>query len=821
MEQVVEQIFKGLNPAQYQAVSDIEGPQLIIAGAGSGKTKVLTCRIANILSKGHEPGSILALTFTNKAAREMKERIASLIGEGKARRLFMGTFHSIFIRFLRDEAELLGFPKTFSIYDTTDSRNVIKACIKELQLDDKQYKPNEVHSRISMAKNNLVTAEAYGRNSTLIQNDSAAKKPRIWEIYREYAKKCRQAGAMDFDDILLYTNILFRDFPEAMERIRSRFQFVMVDEYQDTNYAQYLIIKKLSSVHQNISVVGDDAQSIYSFRGARIENILNFRKDYPQAKEYRLEQNYRSTQTIVNAANSLIAKNKMQLKKNCFSEQERGDLIELISAYTEQEEGFLVASSIMDQVRRTHEPYSSFAILYRTNAQSRVIEEALRKKNMPYKIFAGHSFYERAEVKDMLAYLKLVSNIKDDEAFKRIVNFPARGIGDTSLGRLKEAATAKELSMFETIKVVNLEEFSIKAGTATKMKHFVEGIESLREMMDSTDAYTMAMEVNSRFGILDYMKQDTTLEAQGRVQNVEELFNSIKEFVDDGEAEYEQLAQEGEDIPIVTLDLYLENVSLISDLDGKDNEEDKNKIALMTVHSSKGLEFPYVYIVGMEENLFPSQGMGMATEQDIEEERRLFYVAVTRAGKGVKLSYAQSRSKWGNHVSNPPSRFIKEIDKKYILNPITDWEEELSTKFDDYPSSSSRQYPSQRGAQGYPSQGGQRFPGRQGAGYGPGQQRPQGATGRPGSGAYQSTPQQRVNSPAGFVPQKKASPANFTPDSPAIVEVGQTIEHDRFGIGVVISLEGDVTSRKAVVDFRDSGQKTLLLKFAKFRVVAR
>ena len=826
MEQVGEQIFKGLNPAQYQAVSDIEGPQLIIAGAGSGKTKVLTCRIANILSQGHDPASILALTFTNKAAREMKERIASLIGEGRARRLYMGTFHSIFIRFLREEAELLGFPKTFSIYDTTDSRNVIKACIKELQLDDKIYKPNEVHSRISMAKNNLVTAESYGRNSTLIQNDSAAKKPRIWEIYREYAKKCRQAGAMDFDDILLYTNILFRDFPEAMERIRNRFKFVMVDEYQDTNYAQDLIIKKLSGVHQNISVVGDDAQSIYSFRGARIENILNFRKDYPQAKEYRLEQNYRSTQTIVNAANSLIAKNKMQLKKKCFSEGERGDLIELISAYTEHEEGFLVASSIMDQVRRTHEPYSSFAILYRTNAQSRVIEEALRKKNMPYKIFAGHSFYERAEVKDMLAYLKLVSNIKDDEAFKRVINFPARGIGDTSLGRLKEAATAKELSMFEAVKVVNLEEFGIKAGTSTKMKHFIEGIESLRDKMDYTDAYTMAMEVNSRFGVIEYMKQDTTLEAQGRVQNVEELFNSIKDFVDDGEAEYEQLAQEGEDIPVVTLDLYLENVSLISDLDGKETEDDKNKIALMTVHSSKGLEFPYVYIVGMEENLFPSQGMGMATEQDMEEERRLFYVAVTRAGKGVKLSYAQSRTKWGNHVSNPPSRFIKEIDKEYILNPITDWEEELSTKYDDF--SSSRQYPSSRtsqggvpqrgGGSGYSPQGGQRFPGRQGTPV-------HGASaGRTGGSGYQgagSGAQQRVNPPAGFVPQKKAAPANFTPDSPAVVEVGQTIEHDRFGIGVVISLEGDITSRKAVVNFRDSGQKTLLLKFAKFRVVAR
>lgn len=791
MEQVDKLIFEGLNPAQYQAVSDIEGPQLIIAGAGSGKTRVLTCRIANILDKGYQPGSILALTFTNKAAREMKERIASMIGDYKARRLFMGTFHSIFIRFLRDEAELLGFPKTFSIYDTTDSRNVIKACIKELQLDEKQYKPNEVHGRISMAKNNLVTAESYSRNSTLIQNDSAARKPRIWEIYREYAKKCRQAGAMDFDDILLYTNILFRDFPEALERIRGRFNFIMVDEYQDTNYAQYLIIKKLASVHQNISVVGDDAQSIYSFRGARIENILNFRKDYPHAKEYRLEQNYRSTQTIVNAANSLIAKNSMQLKKKCFSEHERGDLIELINAYTEQEEGMLVASSIMDQVRRSHEPYSSFAILYRTNAQSRVIEEALRKRNMPYKIYAGHSFYERAEVKDMLAYLRLVANGKDDEAFRRVINFPARGIGDTSLGRLREAAAAREISLFEAVKYANLEEYSIKGATFLKMKAFVEGIEEFKEKIPYTDAYELAMEVNARFGILAYMKQDTSLEGQGRVENVEELFNSIKEFVDDGMDEYEQLAQEGEEIPVVTLDLYLENVSLISDLDGKDGEEDKNKIALMTVHSSKGLEFPYVYIVGMEENLFPSNGMGTASQQDIEEERRLFYVALTRAEKGVKLSFAQSRTKWGTHTSNSPSRFLKEIDKEYILNPLTDWEDELRTKFDGNETSFGfREYGQKRQDGGY-----QRFGVRK--------------TVTPP--AQPSAPQIRRTAPQN----------NFVPDSPSKVEVGQTIEHDRFGIGVVISLEGDVTSRKAVVDFQVGGRKTLLLKFAKIRVVAQ
>ena len=823
MEQLDKQIFDGLNPAQYQAVSDIEGPQLIIAGAGSGKTRVLTCRIANILDKGYSPDTILALTFTNKAAREMKERIASMIGSYKARRLYMGTFHSIFIRFLRDEAELLGFPKTFSIYDTTDSRNVIKACIKELQLDDKMYKPNEVHSRISMAKNNLVTAEAYSKNGTLIQNDSTARKPRLWEIYREYAKKCRQAGAMDFDDILLYTNILFRDFPDALERIKARFNFIMVDEYQDTNYAQYLIIKKLASGHQNISVVGDDAQSIYSFRGARIENILNFRKDYPQAKEYRLEQNYRSTQTIVNAANSLIEKNKMQLKKNCFSQGAEGDLIELINAYNDQDEGFLVASSIMDQIRKSGEPYSSFAILYRTNAQSRVIEEALRKRNMPYKIYAGHSFYERAEVKDMLAYLRLVSNCKDDESFRRIVNFPARGIGDTSLGRLKEAAAAKNISLFEAVKSVNLEEFALRPATITKMKHFVNSIEEFHGKMGKIDADELAAEINVRFGILDFMKQDTSLEGQGRVENVEELFNSIKEFVDNKGDEY---AQMDEEIPIISLEMYLENVSLISDLDTKDEEEDKNKIALMTVHSSKGLEFPYVYILGMEENLFPSGQMGAVSEQDIEEERRLFYVAMTRAEKGVKLSFAQQRNKWGTTVSNAPSRFLKEIDKKYILNPLVNWEEELKTKPSDNEHGFGGRYGSHSARGGYSSGGaggGQPMRGMSGSGHRSGSTpiARSAVSGTGTSGTITGAVRQPGLQPPGFVPKNKTVARDFTPDSPMLVAVGQTIEHERFGIGKVIALEGDDASRKATVDFTEWGKKVLLLKFAKLRIVAR
>lgn len=791
MEQENSLIFEGLNPAQYQAVKNIEGPQLIIAGAGSGKTKVLTCRIANILDSGYSADSILALTFTNKASKEMKERIAQLIGFSKSKRLVMGTFHSVFARFLREESQLLGYPSTFTIYDTTDQRSVIKACIKELKLDDKVYKPNEIAGRISMAKNNLVTAKAYANNNTLLQNDAAAKKPHIHHIYTLYSKKCKEAGAMDFDDILLNTNILFRDFPQALERISSRFNFIMVDEYQDTNYSQYIIVKKLAQKHRNISVVGDDAQSIYSFRGARIENILNFRKDYPDAKEYRLEQNYRSTQTIVNAANSLIAKNKRQLKKKCFSDKDLGEPIELINGYTEQEEAFNVTNSILSQIRQHSAQYSDFAILYRTNAQSRVLEEALRRRNIPYKIYAGHSFYDRAEVKDFLAYLRLISNPKDNEAFKRIINFPARGIGDTTIGKLKELADKLNLSFTDTIKQGDLVQAGIKEATAQKIKQFIATIELFREKMHVTDAYTLALEVDSKFGILNTMKLDTSIEGQGRVENVEELFNSIKEFVEDGEAEYAKMADNEYDVITITLDLYLENVSLLSDLDTNNKEEDFNKVTLMTVHSSKGLEFPYVYIVGCEENLFPSGGIGVAvTEDDIEEERRLFYVAVTRAQKTVKLSYANSRIKWGSHVSNKPSRFLKEIDKEYIKNPLVDFEEEIRTKFDSDSSSQLWGRTPQRRLTSLSSS----------------------RTSTPAPGYTQSV--SRVQSSV-----QRASNPNFVADSPHKVQAGQTVEHEKFGIGYVVSVEGDVTNRKAIVEFKVGGRKTLLLKFAKVRII--
>lgn len=786
MDRESTSVFEGLNKAQREAVDNISGPSLIIAGAGSGKTRVITCKIARILQTGCPAESVLALTFTNKASREMRERIAAIVGERTARRLWMGTFHSIFIRFLREESELLGFPKNFTIYDTSDSRNVIKSCIKELKLDDKIYKPNEVYSRISLAKNNLVTAQAYGASDTIRQTDAASKKPRISDIYTLYAEKCRNSAAMDFDDILLFTNILFKRFPDALDRIASRFNYILVDEYQDTNYAQYLIVNNLARRHGNITVVGDDSQSIYAFRGARIENIINFKRDYPSACEYRLERNYRSTRTIVNAANSLIAKNSHRLKKECFSQGETGEKIELINAFTEQEEGLLVAGSIVNCAYRERESYGDFAILYRTNSQSRTIEEALRKRNIPYKIFAGHSFYERAEVKDMLGYLKFVQNTKDNESFRRIINFPARGIGATTMERLTELVRKSGLPYSEVIKGEKLEEAGIKGATVRKLKKFIAEVERIGAQLPNITAYQAACMINECFAITANMQTDTSLEGQSRLENVVELFNSIKEFVEGGEAEYESLAAEGYDVPLMTLDMYLENVSLISDLDTKEGEEDKNKVSLMTVHSSKGLEFDYVYIVGMEENLFPSSS-GFSPEDEIEEERRLFYVALTRARKGVKLSFARSRMKWGSHVNNAPSRFIREIDRAYILNPLPDISS--ANSYDNYLSSQSFFSRTYSKTPDFSS---------------------------PGRGNSSSL---RAGTPSGR-PLRAAMPnPEFKADPQDKVAAGQIVEHNLFGRGKVLSIEGDLLSRKAVVEFDGCGKKTLMLKFAKIRII--
>lgn len=893
-------IYEGLNSAQSQAVEQFDGPSLIVAGAGSGKTRVLTCRIANILDHGHKAGSVLALTFTNKASKEMKERIASLVGYDVARNLWMGTFHSVFVKFLREDAELLGFPKSFTIYDTSDSKSAIRACVKELSLDEKVYKPNEVLSRISMAKNNLVTPAAYLSNATLAQNDAAAKKPRIGEIYALYHKKCKQAGAMDFDDILVYTNILLRDFPQVLEKLRSRFSYILVDEYQDTNYSQYLIVKKLASVHRNLCVVGDDAQSIYSFRGARIENILNFRKDYPEAKEFRLEQNYRSTQTIVKAANSLIARNSMQIKKECFSSAAEGEKISVMNAYTDQEEAFMLASSVLARIYQDKASYGDFAVLYRTNAQSRAVEEALRKRSLPYKIYGGHSFYERAEVKDMISYLRLLLNKKDDEAFRRIVNVPPRGIGDTTVSCLTAAANSVGVSLWEAMMDGQMSAMGIKQAAAGKLFQFARMISEISAKVATYNVYDIAMEVLVKSGYMDYLRSDTSVEGQARLDNVEELMNSIKAFVEEVE-ETGEINNDPESVkpaldsnssnsstsptsasptsassasstspltddsdldvqvpdgqgsnsnPLVSLANYIENIALLSAIDENNAPEDSNKISLMTVHSAKGLEFPYVYVVGMEENLFPSGSMSGIKENEMEEERRLFYVALTRAKLNVTLSYAQSRFRWGSHVNYPTSRFLREIDPKYL-----DWPDMKSEMGGDDYNLVSMSSLSNNGT----SRSDTRFRDRSGSGnddrttsgnyersgsgsydrsaFGSYNRSGSGSHDRSGSGTLNGSPGSQYRDRAGNPSNDKSSSDNtqnvfrpsttfrkpadpdFKADPVSKLKVGLKVEHDRFGFGTLLELEGDALNAKAIVDFEQGGKKTLLLKFAKLRVV--
>ena len=810
MENRNSTILEGLNSEQKAAVSCVDGPVLIVAGAGSGKTRVLTSRIAYILEqKDLDPSRILALTFTKKAASEMKERIALMVGERKARRLYMGTFHSVFIRFLREFSASLGYPETFTIYDTSDSVSAIKACLKELQLDDKVYKPKDVLSRISMAKNNLVTAEAYRRNPNALQNDASAKKPRICDIYQKYSEKCRQAGVMDFDDILLNMNILLRDNPAALESIAGRFDYIMVDEYQDTNVAQYLILKKLSQFHRNLCVVGDDSQSIYAFRGAKIENILNFKKDYPQHNVFRLEQNYRSTKVIVDAANSVIARNSARIPKECYSMGAQGEKIKLIQAYTEQEEAVLIASAILSRIQSERAEYQDFAILYRTNNQSRALEEALRRRNLPYMIYSGNSFFERAEVKDMMAYFKLVVNINDDESFKRIVNKPARGIGDTSLSALTAAASNHQVSLFKAAFSDDLETFGLKPAAVKKIREFCNMIKDLTLMSNEKDAYTVAKRIADDSGLYLSFKLDTSIEGQSRTANIEELVDSIKLFIDEKNGEYlEDMQAEGEisdgteltaeDFPVVTLGDYLENASLLSAVDVSD-EESSNKIALMTVHSSKGLEFPYVYVAGMEENIFPSGGF-MASESEIEEERRLFYVAMTRAKKVLQLSFASSRLRNGKTESNSPSRFVKEIDVQYIANPLVADHED-----DDEP---------KRGFGGW----GQRTSAKPkfgGGGYSYGNSGPV-RTERPSQPVRKTEPTP-VRRPQVVV--KRVSDAEFEPTPILQLKAGQRIEHNRFGFGNILEITGAIPDLKAKIAFDDHGEKILLLKYAKIRVV--
>ncbi|MDR2802198.1 MAG: UvrD-helicase domain-containing protein, partial [Prevotellaceae bacterium] len=746
-------------------VVNYQHPSLIIAGAGSGKTRVLTYRIAYLLQQEVRPQHVLALTFTNKAAREMKERIGALIGESVARRLWMGTFHAIFARILRSEAERLGYPQSFTIYDAGDSKNVIKTCLKELNLDEKVYKTGSVFSRISVAKNNLICAREYAGSAQITTTDTLRRMPHIANIYALYERKCKLAGAMDFDDLLLNTNVLFRDFPDVLAHYSSLFRYILVDEYQDTNYAQYLIVKKLAQPHHNICVVGDDAQSIYAFRGARIENILNFRNDYPDYKEYRLEENYRSTQTIVNAANSLIAKNSRQLRKKCFSRADAGEPIQVLSAFTEQEESFMVASSIFDTVYSQQTPYNEIAILYRTNAQSRPFEDALRKKNIPYKIYGGMSFYQRAEVKDLLAYLRLIVNPNDDEAFLRAVKTPSRGIGATSLEHLQAAAGAEGKSMYETFLSLPPAAIGLRSAITQKLQAFCALIAELSSLQLALDAHELATEVAKRSGYITELKETKSVENITRLEYAEELLNSIKEFCDNAD----NANPDGES-QLVTVRQYLENVSLLTDMDNE-KEEDRHKVTLMTVHSAKGLEFSYVYITGMEETLFPSK-LSSDSVEELEEERRLFYVAITRAKRRVTVSFSHTRYRWGETVSNRPSRFLREIDKNYFNKPVFTEKTEHGERDT---------------ANG---------------------ERPTGNNSQRGTGYSKPS-----NAPA---PHRAA---NFTSGNQPALAAGMRIEHDRFGAGTVASVEGDMPNTKAIVDFNDYGRKTLLLKYAKINVL--
>ena len=828
----VNTILEDLNEEQKRAVSNVDGPVLIVAGAGSGKTRVLTSRVAYILALQAD-ARILALTFTKKAAGEMKERIAAMVGDGSVRRVVMGTFHAVFVRFLREYAEFLGYPTGFTIYDTSDSQSAVKACLKEMGLDDKIYKPRDVLARISMAKNNLITVSAYQASQELQTQDYHSKRPRLGEVYQRYQEKLKQSGVMDFDDILLNMNYLLRDNPAALEAIAGRFTHIMVDEYQDTNQAQYLILKKLALFHRNICVVGDDSQSIYAFRGARIENILNFKKDYPECKLFRLERNYRSTQVIVDAANSLIAHNEGRIPKECYAVGEDGEPIRLLKAYTETEEAVMIVSEILDRMRTARAQYQDFAILYRTNAQSRALEEQLRRRNIPYMIYSGNSFFDRAEVKDMMAYFKLVVNPRDDESFRRVVNKPARGIGDKAMEAVEAVAHQQGWPLFQAAREV------------PKVQPFCEMITKLSVLVRTTNAWELAKKIADDSGLYAFYKQDTSIEGLSRVANLDELINSVAQFVEERQEEAEDYAAEGGEVGVFTLDDFLENVSLLSNVDVSEDEDTNNKVALMTAHSSKGLEFPYVFVAGMEENLFPSSSM-LAAKQEVEEERRLFYVAMTRAKKAVRLSFAGTRMRNGKHESNAPSRFLKEIDPRYIENPLEAEDFDNSGVTHEWGGFGSRftggrldrfgigGAPGSRlapervrpSATGYPGSGNRRRsaelpPDRFGLRPHPSQAGAWAPPVHETTGGHASRRQSAapVSATAGTAKSILAD-ANFVGVPMTELAVGQRIEHNRFGAGTILELSGRAPEMKAKIRFDEYGEKLLLLKYAKIRPLA-
>ncbi len=779
-----KKLLQHLNAAQQKAVIYTDGPQLVIAGAGSGKTRVLTYKIAYLLEQGYEPWRILALTFTIKAANEMKERIAALVGQNIASRLWMGTFHSIFSRILHTNAEYLGFRKDFTIYDTADSRSLIKTIIKELQLDDKLYKPGSIQAAISNAKNALITPAAYESNAELRELDRKQKRPFLYKIYRIYWERCFRAGAMDFDDLLLYTNILFRDYPEVADNYRNLFRYVLVDEYQDTNFSQHLIVNQLCKDNGHLCVVGDDAQSIYSFRGANIGNILNLKNQYPGLRIDKLEQNYRSTQNIVDTANSLISNNKEQIPKRVFSEKERGSKVKVFSSYSDFEEAYLVANRITEMRLLNRCVYNDFAILYRTNAQSRVLEEALRKRNLPYRIYGGLSFYQRKEVKDAVAYFRLTINPNDEEAFKRVINYPKRGIGDTSVDKILQAAQLHNVGVWEILSHPLEYNLSVNKGTLSKLAGFRDLIEEFRENAQKKPLPELVESIIRQSGIISDIYVSDTPENISRQENISELINGVHSF-------YDERSQEGNNE--ITLTDYLADISLMTDQDEED-EKGEDKITLMTIHSAKGLEFMNVFITGMEEDLFPSI-MSTDTPQQIEEERRLLYVAITRAQENCTLTYAATRFRNGKTNSCRPSRFIKELDTRYVDKPIDDiphiregerdaWKNDnlsFSRSFHRPTTSSTTSHPMQQ-SRLRPIENSRRILGSE--------------------ISSPTTPQQgQVNSVAGEL------------------RVGTSIRHDRFGIGRIESIEGTGDNAKIGVRFDQVGLKNLLLKFAKFQII--
>ncbi len=772
-----------LNKQQREAVAYNNGPSLVIAGAGSGKTRVLTFKIAYLLQQGYIPSNILSLTFTNKAAREMKSRIGQLVGERYARYLWMGTFHSVFSRILRTEADKIGFTSNFTIFDSADSRNLIKTIIKHFQLDDKVYKPARIQSIISNAKNALISPQMYAQNKELLEHDQRSKIPVTKDIYREYCNRLRAANSMDFDDLLYFTNILFRDNAEVLASYQERFQYILVDEYQDTNFAQYLVIKQLADAHHRVCVVGDDAQSIYSFRGANIDNILRFKDIYPEAKIFKLEQNYRSTQNIVNAANSLIKQNKEQIPKTVFSEKSEGEKIEVTSAYSDFEEGVIVSNKIWELRNRNQSSYSDFVILYRTNAQSRVFEESLRKKNIPYRIYGGLSFYQRKEIKDVIAYFRMIVNPYDEEAFKRIINFPARGIGNTTVGKIEDAARIHNISLWQVIDDPLGYNLNINAGTAKKLLGFKELINEFVAQLRDLSAYELASLIVKQSGIASDAYQDQTPEGMSRQENLQELLGGIHEFCE---------SRKEEGLGNVGLMDFLSEVSLLSDQD-TDKEAEIEKVTMMTIHAAKGLEFKNVFVVGLEEDLFPS-AMAKNEFKGLEEERRLFYVAITRAEEYCMLTYAKSRFRNGQINACNPSRFLKDIDTSFLnISGNVSFTNKTSSiynndGFDSSYNENDKNHKSETKSVTNTS-----------------------------SNTFNSY-NERGLSQSKFVNVKNATPKSTSASVSEVTE-GNIIKHERFGIGKVISVSGDPESRKATVEFENSGIKQLLLKFARFEII--